>query len=142
MCQQDDAVESQRLLLVIHLHVAVIFGDCFPDAFQAEAVPYRIRFAGQFMSSPVRRQRGKRIAAAGVGDGYDNVRRIFVFICGYLDKSVRETFAGFHSIVQQIAEQGSDIIFRHELQDTASDVGQEGNVQGETLLFIAAQDRI
>ena len=89
-------MESKGFLIVIHLHIAMIFGNYFLDALYTEAMLMLVEFGGsQFAVLLI-----KGIFSAGIYHGYYNKRRFFTFADADLDKRIGIVFGSFHCVVQ------------------------------------------
>lgn len=89
-------MKSKGFLTVIHLHVAMIFGNYFLDALYTEAMLMLVGFGGsQFAVLLI-----KGIFSAGIYHGYYNKRRFFTFADADLDKRIGAVSSSFHCVVQ------------------------------------------
>ena len=77
-------MKSKRILIVIYLHVAMIFGNCFLDTLYTETMFMLIGFSGsQFAAWLI-----KGIFPAGIDHGDYHKRRFFTFADADLDKRI------------------------------------------------------
>lgn len=89
-------MESKRFLIVIHLHIAVIFGNYFLDALYTKTMLMPVGFGGsQFAILRI-----KGIFPAGIYHGYYDKRRFFSFADADLDERIGVVYGSFHCIVQ------------------------------------------
>lgn len=135
-------MEGCRIIFVVHLYIPVVFADCFPYAFYAESMLLFIGFGGEGHTALEGRLFRKRVTAAGVGHGYDDKGSIFFFLNSHFYRCPRDARAGFHGIIEQIAEQRGDIIVSHKIYGAAPDISEKRYLQREALFFIAAEDRV
>lgn len=140
--QGDNAVKGGGVVIVVHLDIALILTDYFSYALYAKPMFLFIRFGGDKFSVPGDTPVRERVFPAGVDHCYDSERCFFHFLNGQFYKGFRDIFAGFHGIIQQITEQGSDIMISHKVHGSAPDIGKEGDMEGGTLLLIPAEDRV
>ena len=81
-------MERQRIGIVVDLHIPIVFGGNFADAFQSEPM---IMAAGR-PDSRTAVFAGKRIGPTGVYDGQNGKRRFLFFACADFNKCVRNVF--------------------------------------------------
>lgn len=94
-------MKRQRILIIIHLHITMVFDDGFPYTFYPEAMPLLIGFMGGQAVLGIR----EGIFPAGIHDGYYDKGRTLPSSCSDFKKGFRNAAGSFNRIVQQIAEQ-------------------------------------
>lgn len=94
-------MERQRIGIVVYLHISIVLGDNFTDAFKSETM----RLAAGYTDSRTAVFRYERICPAGIYDRQNCKRRFCFFACTDFNKRFRNVFSRFYGIVEQIAEQ-------------------------------------
>ena len=94
-------MERQRIRAVVYLHIPIVFGNNFADAFQPETM----LMAMGYIYSRTAVFCYERICPAGIYDRQNCKRSFYFFACTDFNKRFRNALSRFHGIVEQIAEQ-------------------------------------
>lgn len=120
----NNSMKSQGFLIIVHLHIAMVFRYCFPNALYSKTMFVFIGFCGvQYAALFI-----KRIFSAGINNGYHNKRCSFMSAGTDFNKRIRNIFSGFYGIVQQIAKKRSNICICDKINDSASNICVKSNM--------------
>lgn len=131
-------MKRQGIVIVVHFDITLVFADSFPDAFYAETMPSLIRFIGGQSALRI----GEWIFPAGVYDRYHDKWGIGPSGRSYFNKSFGNAAGGFHGIVQQVAEQGSEVAVCDKVGCSMPDIHMKRDMFVVALPFILTQNGV
>lgn len=131
-------MKGQRIIVVVHLKVAVILADRFLYTFDAEPMLTLILFFGGQGSL----RAGERIFPAGVYDCNYGKRRFGASGGIDFDKCFGDAGGGFYRIVQQVAKQGGNVAVGDKVEDAVTYIDMEGDLHAAALTLVAAQNSV
>ena len=133
-----DCMKCQRIIVVVHLNISIIFFHCFLNTFKTEAMPAMIRLVGGKAFAGTH----EGIFPAGIFDGDHSERCFFVLARTDFNESVGNSAGSRKRIVQQIAEEGGEVMIGDKIDTPMSDISVKRNLLVVALPFVPAQDRV
>lgn len=83
-----------------------------------------------------------RILGAGILEGKNDKRGVFLFEYTKLDERIRDAGRGVHGIVKEIAKERGQIVGDHEIERVIQRIKDKGNILFFTFLFVAAENGV
>ena len=124
-------MEGQRIRIVVHLNITVVLTDRFTNAFYTETMFMLIHFVGDKAALGI----GERIFSAGIYDGYHHEWSFASPHRTDFNVSFRNACGSFHCIVQQVAEQGSEIAVGNKVDCFMAYIYMERNLPAVSKLI-------
>lgn len=130
-------MESPRIPIIIHLHISLIVLDCAPYAFHTQSMPGTVFLVGKKPAVGI-----KWIFRAGILNRKYDIRCVFLPLDVKFDVGILDAGSGFHRIVQEITEEGCQVIGGHKINTAVPDIGSKVNFLFLVELFISAENGI